>query len=170
MDHRVPAGSDPNSPLTQRTDAATGLGPVSSASLSGQRIGRFHIYRTIGSGGTSTVYQAFDTVENRAIALKVMHPNSDEVARRRFQVETQIASRLRHPNIVQTYQVGMFTEHDVGYIAMELVFGDTLADLLRNVNQLNFAEACCFLAPIAKALEYAHRGNLVHRDVKPSNI
>ncbi len=170
MDHRLPAGSDPNSPRTQRTEAATGFSPISPASLSGQRIGRFHIYRTIGSGGTSTVYQAFDTVENRAIALKVMHPNSDEVARRRFQVETQIASMLRHPHIVQTYQVGMFTEHDVGYIAMELVFGDTLAALLREVNQLNFAEACCFLAPIAGALEYAHRENLVHRDVKPSNI
>ncbi len=141
-----------------------------SGTLSGQRIGRFHIYRTIGSGGASTVYQAFDTVENRAIALKVMHSHSDEVARQRFQIETQIASRLQHPHIVQTYQVGMFTEHNVGYIAMELVFGDTLADLLRDVNQLNFAEACSFLAPIAQALDYAHSERLVHRDVKPNNI
>ncbi len=138
--------------------------------LSGQRIGRFHIYRPIGSGGASTVYQAFDTVENRAIALKVMHAHADEVARRRFQIETQIASRLQHSHIVQTYQVGTFTEHDVGYIAMELVLGDTLADLLRDVNQLNFAETCAFLAPIAEALAYAHSEKLVHRDVKPSNI
>ncbi len=138
--------------------------------LSGQRIGRFHIYRPIGSGGASTVYQAFDTVEDRAIALKVMHAHADEVARQRFQIETQIASRLQHSHIVQTYQVGTFTEHDVGYIAMELVFGDTLADLLRDVNQLNFAETCAFLAPIAEALAYAHSEKLVHRDVKPSNI
>lgn len=171
MDQWQPIGNSPGSPSFQNTPIfGPGRNTSGSGSLSGQRIGRFHIYRTIGSGGTSTVYQAFDTVENRAIALKVMHPNSDEVARRRFQVETQIASRLQHPHIVQTYQVGMFTEHNVGYIAMELVFGDTLADLLRDVNQLNFAEACCFLAPIAEALEYAHREKLVHRDVKPSNI
>ena len=171
MDHRL------HTENTHSTSPAPGFPSVGAsrriadaASLSGQRIGRFHIYRTIGSGGASTVYQAFDTVENRAIALKVMHPHSDEVARRRFQIETQIASRLQHPHIVQTYQVGMFTEHDVGYIAMELVFGDTLADLLRDVHQLNFAEACCFLTPIAEALDYAHSEQLVHRDVKPSNI
>lgn len=146
------------------------LNTTGPGALSGQRLGRFHIYRPIGSGGASTVYQAFDTVDARAIALKVMHPHSDEVARRRFHAETQIASRLQHPNIVQTFQVGSFTDLEVGYIAMELVYGDTLADLLRSANQLNFAEACILLAPIAEALDYAHRENLVHRDVKPSNV
>ncbi len=171
MDHRLFAGNPHRtSPVPGFAAAGGGRRPADAAALSGQRIGRFHIYRTIGSGGTSIVYQAFDTVENRAIALKVMHPHSDAAARRRFQIETQIASRLQHPHIVQTYQVGLFTEYDVGYIAMELVFGDTLADLLREVHQLNFAEACCFLAPIAEALDYAHREKLVHRDVKPSNI
>ncbi len=139
-------------------------------SFVGHRIGRFHISRKIGSGGASTVYQAYDAVDAHSVALKVMLPGSDEIARQRFQYETLIASRLRHPNIVQTYQVGNFTEYDVGYIAMELVYGDTLEGLLKKVPQLNFVEACCLLAPIARALAYAHNEDLVHRDVKPSNI
>ena len=139
-------------------------------SLVGHRIGRFHISRKIGSGGASTVYQAYDAVDAHSVALKVMLPGSDEIARRRFQHETVIASRLTHPNIVKTFQVGNFAEFNVGYIAMELVYGDTLEGLLKKVPQLNFAEACCLLGPVARALAYAHRENLVHRDVKPSNV
>lgn len=141
-----------------------------SPALVGQRIGRFHITRRIGRGGGSTVFQAYDAVAARDVAVKVMLPGADAVARQRFRNETDIASRLQHPNIVQTYQVGEFAEHDVGYIAMELVYGDTLADLVRKTHQISFVEACCLLAPIAQALAYAHAEKLVHRDVKPSNI
>ena len=139
-------------------------------SFVGQRIGRFHISRQIGSGGASTVYQAYDAVSARSVALKVMLPSSDETVQQRFRQEIQIASRLSHPNIVQTYQVGEFTEFNAGYLAMELVYGETLESLVRRVGQLNFAEVCALLAPIARALDYAHREQLVHRDVKPSNI
>lgn len=139
-------------------------------SFIGQRIGRFHISRQIGSGGASTVYQAYDAVNARSVALKVMLPSSDETAQQRFRQEIQIASRLSHPNIVQTYQVGEFTEFNAGYLAMELVYGETLESMVRRVGQLNFAEVCVLLAPIARALDYAHREQLVHRDVKPSNI
>ena len=139
-------------------------------SFVGQRIGRFHISRQIGSGGASTVYQAYDAVNARSVALKVMLPSSDETVQQRFRQEIQIASRLSHPNIVQTYQVGEFTEFNAGYLAMELVYGETLESLVRRVDQLNFSEVCVLLAPIARALDYAHREHLVHRDVKPSNI
>ncbi len=139
-------------------------------SFVGQRIGRFHISRQIGSGGASTVYQAYDAVNARSVALKVMLPSSDETVQQRFRQEIQIASRLSHPNIVQTYQVGEFTEFNAGYLAMELVYGETLESMVRRVGQLNFAEVCVLLAPIARALDYAHREQLVHRDVKPSNI
>ncbi|MXZ42270.1 MAG: protein kinase [Caldilineaceae bacterium SB0666_bin_21] len=139
-------------------------------SFVGQRIGRFHISRQIGSGGASTVYQAYDAVNARSVALKVMLPSSDETVQQRFRQEIQIASRLSHPNIVQTYQVGEFTEFNAGYLAMELVYGETLESLVRRVGQLNFSEVCVLLAPIARALDYAHREHLVHRDVKPSNI
>ena len=139
-------------------------------SFVGQRIGRFHISRQIGSGGASTVYQAYDAVNARSVALKVMLPSSDETVQQRFRQEIQIASRLSHPNIVQTYQVGEFTEFNAGYLAMELVYGETLESMVRRLGQLNFAEVCVLLAPIARALDYAHREQLVHRDVKPSNI
>ncbi len=139
-------------------------------SFVGQRIGRFHISRQIGSGGASTVYQAYDAVNARSVALKVMLPSSDETVQQRFRQEIQIASRLSHPNIVQTYQVGEFAEFNAGYLAMELVYGETLESMVRRVGQLNFAEVCVLLAPIARALDYAHREQLVHRDVKPSNI
>lgn len=143
----------------------TGTGP-----FAGQRIGRFHISREIGSGGASTVYQAFDAVDERDVALKVMHPGADAVARQRFRQEMEIVSHLQHPHIVHTYQVGEFTEHRVGYIAMELVHGETLATLARKKYRFSYKDACTILVPVASALAYAHEEKLVHRDVKPSNI
>ncbi len=166
----LPSGENAPSRSARMPPSALPGSPQSSSSLVGHRIGRFHISRKIGSGGAAIVYQAYDAVDAHSVALKVMLPGSDAIARQRFQHETLIASRLTHPNIVQTYQVGNFTEYDAGYIAMELVYGDTLEGLLKQVPQLNFVEACCLLAPIARALTYAHKENLVHRDVKPSNI
>lgn len=138
--------------------------------LTGQRIGRYLVGRKLGSGGASTVYQAYDQVRGRSVALKVLLPGADEVSRSRFRQEAQTAATLRHPHIVETLQVGDSPNDGVAYIAMELVEGESLGHLLDRRGQLHPEESCNLLEPVARALAYAHNRGLVHRDVKPSNI
>jgi serine/threonine-protein kinase len=138
--------------------------------LTGQRIGRYLVGRKLGSGGASTVYQAYDQVRGRSVALKVLLPGADEVTRSRFRQEAQTASTLRHPHIVETLQVGDSPSDGVAYIAMELVEGESLGHLLDRRGQLHPEESCNLLEPVARALAYAHNRGLIHRDVKPSNI
>ena len=74
--------------------------------LAGQRLGRFQLGRRLGSGGAASVYQAYDLVQGRTVALKVLLPGADAVSHSRFRQEAQMASVLNHPHIVQTLQVG----------------------------------------------------------------
>ncbi len=138
--------------------------------LTGQRIGRYLVGRRLGSGGAATVYQAYDQVRGRSVALKVLMPSADEITRSRFRQEAQTAGTLRHPHIVETVQVGESAADGVAYIAMELVEGESLSHWLDRRGQLHPEESCNLLEPVARALAYAHNLGIVHRDVKPSNI
>ena len=134
------------------------------------QIGRFLVGKRLGSGGAASVYQAYDQIQERVVALKILLPGADAAVRSRFQQEAHTVARLRHPHIVQTFQVGDAAGEGSAYIAMELVDGDSLAQLLKRRGRLSVAESCNLLAPIARALHYAHQQDIVHRDVKPSNI
>jgi eukaryotic-like serine/threonine-protein kinase len=138
--------------------------------LTGQRVGRYMVGRRLGSGGAATVYQAYDQVRGRSVALKVLLAGADDVTRTRFRQEAHTAGALRHPHIVETLQVGDSPADGVAYIAMDLVEGESLGDLLDRRGQLHPEESCNLLEPIARALAYAHSQGIVHRDVKPSNI
>ncbi len=107
---------------------------------------------------------------DRLVALKVLLQGGDETTRERFRREARTAAMLEHPNIVRTYQVGRVAESGLSFIAMELVNGPSLAELLERVPVMGAADAAAFLEPIARALAYAHERGVIHRDVKPSNI
>ena len=141
-----------------------------TANLTGRQIGRYLIGRRLGSGGAAAVYQAYDQVQGRSVALKVLLPGADETTRSRFRQEARTAGALRHPNIVTTLQVGDAPGDGVAYIAMELIEGESLARLLEQRGLLQPEESCNLLTPIARALAHAHRAGVIHRDVKPSNI
>lgn len=138
--------------------------------LTGEQIGRYLIGRRLGSGGAATVYQAYDQVQGRSVALKVLLPGADSVSRSRFRQEAHMAGALRHPNIVATIQVGDAPSDGIAYIAMDLVEGESLSSLLEGRVRLRPEESCNLLEPIARALAYAHSAGVIHRDVKPSNI
>ncbi len=138
--------------------------------LTGRQIGRYLVGDRLGSGGTASVYRAYDQIRERTVALKILSHGADDAMRSRFQMEARTVASLRHPHIVQTLQVGNATGDGAAYIAMELVDGDSLDQLLKRRGRLSVAECCNLLAPIARALDYAHQQEIIHRDVKPSNI
>ncbi len=152
----------------------TGSGDESSgaglSNLAGKQIGRYLIGQQLGSGGAATVYRAYDQVQGITVALKLLLPGADEKAYDRFRREATLAGALRHPHIVRILQIGIAPKGEVAYIAMELVEGESLSDLLSMRGRLRPEETANVLEPIARALAYAHRQGVVHRDVKPGNI
>lgn len=134
------------------------------------RIGRYLIDGTIGEGAMANVYRAHDPSIDRPIAIKVLKPefrNNAEISRR-FLSESRAAGMLSHANIVTIYDVGEVDS--VAYIAMELVHGRPLDELLGESGRLTPERAASLGAQIADALAYAHAQGVVHRDIKPSNI
>jgi len=134
------------------------------------RVGRYQIRERIGQGAMASVYKAYDPEIDRTIAVKLLHPEfcEDDSYRTRFVREAKGAGVLSHPNIVTVFDVG---EHKgQPYIAMELVEGLPLSDLLREKKPLETKLAVDVGIQLAKALDYAHKKGIVHRDVKPGNI
>jgi Tol biopolymer transport system component len=133
------------------------------------RVGRFAIGARLGSGGMGIVYDAVDERLGRRVALKVLHPASaqDEEQRRRLLWDARAASALSHPNIVCVYEAG--TVDDVDYVAMELLSGTTLANIIVR-QSADRASMLGYAVQIASALEAAHAMGIVHRDLKPSNV
>lgn len=117
----------------------------------------------------ATVYEGFDTVLRRRVAIKVLRPQfaADEEFVKRFYVEAQHAAKLSHPNVVSIYDVGH--EDETYFIVMELVDGATLAEMIES-GPLPEAVAIDFAAQVCNGLSYAHRQGLLHRDIKPANV
>jgi serine/threonine-protein kinase len=129
---------------------------------------RYRIQDQIGDGGMATVYRAFDTVLQRAVALKVLGSQVEPQLKERFQAEAQAVAKLNHPNIINVYDVGEMDGSP--YIVMEYVDGITLKELIQEWNNLPASEALGIVKQIGSALSYAHRKGIIHCDVKPHNI
>src|SRR4051812_23285711 len=132
--------------------------------------GRYRALRRLGSGGMAEVWCAEDEVLGRRVALKLLGSRFGEDAefRERFRREAQAAAGLQHPNIV-----GIFDRAEwdgTPYIAMELVDGRTLKELVAERGPLAPGIAIDLTEQILRALAYAHRRGIVHRDVKPQNV
>jgi serine/threonine-protein kinase len=130
----------------------------------------YRIEELIGQGGMGVVYRAYDLRLKRTVALKLIVPELalDERFHARFARETELAMSLEHPNVVPVYDAG-----DVDgrfYLAMRLVEGTDLGALLRAEGALDPARAFAICSQVANALDAAHGKDLVHRDVKPSNV
>ncbi len=141
---------------------------------------RFEILRFLGEGGMGQVYEALDTELGQRVALKTIHPDiaSDPTVLLRFKQEVQLTRRVTHINICRTFDLERHTSppdstglrNEITFLTMELLQGETLADLLRRKGRLETNEALPLAEQMAEALGAAHDAGVVHRDFKPSNV
>jgi len=135
-------------------------------------LGRYKIIAEIGQGAMGVVYKAVDPIIDRTVAIKTINLNLSrqelEEYEARFQQEIKAAGRLNHPNIVTIYDVGKTDQ--VAYMAMEFLEGSELKDIIASGQLLSTEQVVDIIAQVADGLWFAHRQDIVHRDVKPSNI
>ena len=131
---------------------------------------RYEILKSIGEGGMANVYLAWDTILEREVAVKILRGDlsDDEKFIRRFQREANSASSLRHPNVVEMYDVG----EDQGryFIVMEYVAGRTLKGLIKKRGALNLSESIDIMLQLTSGIACAHDSYIIHRDIKPQNV
>jgi serine/threonine-protein kinase len=138
--------------------------------LIGKTIGPYVLLEKMGAGGMASVYRAQNLQgDPPEVAVKIMpvHLAANDTFFQRFEREARMATQLQHPHILPVYQIG---EHEgMPFIAMKLVEGGTLADLIRQ-GPLDVRQCARIMAQIAAALDYAHSQGVIHRDLKPENI
>jgi tetratricopeptide (TPR) repeat protein len=153
---------------------ATGTVVVDNPGLEKPTLGRYRLERELGRGAMGVVYLGSDPKIDRPVAIKTLALTEEfegkalAEARQRFLREAAAVGRLDHPNIVAVHDVG--EEHDLAYIAMDYVAGQSLDTWIEPGRLLPVREVLEICAQVAEALDYAHRRKVVHRDIKPGNI
>jgi serine/threonine-protein kinase len=138
-----------------------------------KKLGKYEIRRELGQGAMGVVYEGFDPMIGRRVALKTVRRDRLDRAEveeilARFKREAQAAGRLNHPNIVQIYEYG--EDDGTAFIAMEFVEGRELKDHFDANERFPLAEIVRIMSQLLDALDYSHRNGVVHRDIKPANI
>lgn len=144
---------------------------MSSALKNGELLeGRYRIEQKLGEGSYGAVYLAKDLDLDRQLAIKVLSAGGfDQETIKRFEREARMLSELLHPNIVRVFRMG-YLKGKIPFLAMELVDGISLRDLLRREKNLNCQDALLIMKQLSGALGHAHAARILHRDLKPENI
>lgn len=131
---------------------------------------RYKIEKKVGAGGMSVVFCAYDTVEKRKVAIKMLRDDiaNDKDSLKRFVNESRAVAMLSHPNIISIYNISIETE--IKYLVMEYIEGISLRTYMDKRKTLSFEEVVSYSEQILAALEHAHSKGVVHRDIKPQNI
>lgn len=142
-------------------------------SWAGKTLGHFKLLRLLGEGAMGIVIQAEDTGLRRLVALKVLRKQlstgeKGKKAIEQFLREARAAAALEHPNIVRVYEINQHA--DWWYIAMEMVEGNSLQEIIKATGSLPATRACSIIADAAQGLQAAHEQGMIHRDIKPGNI
>lgn len=140
--------------------------------LTGRRLDGFEIIEPIGQGGMAVVYRAYQASVKRDVALKVIYlkarTDTDDDFRARFEQEAEVIARLEHIHILPVYSYGI--QDDLAYIAMRILRGGSIADMLTDRNPLPLERTVELFNQFALGLAHAHSRGVIHRDLKPSNI
>lgn len=131
---------------------------------------RYEIQELIGVGGMAVVYRAYDIIEDKIVAIKILKDEflGNKEFIRRFKNESKAIAVLSHPNIVKVYDVSFGTK--IQYIVMEYIDGITLKEFISQQKIINWTDAVHFIHQILSALQHAHSKGVIHRDIKPQNI
>lgn len=132
---------------------------------------RYQILEKLASGATSTVYKARHLLLENLVALKVLHSDRfvDASHLKRFELEMKTLSQIDHPHIAKIYGSG-YTKDGLPFIAMELIDGNSLEQLIEQNARIQALQACQLFIQVADAMAYLHARNILHRDLKPGNI
>ncbi|MHC5006899.1 MAG: serine/threonine protein kinase [Planctomycetota bacterium] len=165
---------DPQQPsdATRRQPSAP-TSDMESPPRSLRQIGHYHVKRVIGTGGMGTVYEAVQEHPRRTVALKVMRPGiASRSALHRFEYESQILARLRHPNIAQVFEAGTHEEAGgiVPYFVLEYIPNARSITEYAREKGLSSRQRLELFAKVCDAVHHGHRKGIIHRDLKPANI
>ncbi len=146
---------------------------VSAVNPHPTKLGKYDIVRVVGAGAMGVVYEGFDPVIERTVAIKTIRkdaldPEDAEEHSRRFLIEARAAGKLNHPNIVAVYDFG--DEQGQSYLVMEYVEGKELKSYFDAKHAFSAAETLRLVSELLDALGYSHRQGVIHRDVKPANL
>ena len=154
-----------------------GSGAIQDSSAYDSLIGRtiannFRLVKRIGAGAMGRVYQAEQLSLGKMVAIKILRHElmADEKLVRRFELEARTASAVSHPNLIETFDCGRDLKLDLAYIAMELLPGPDLAQVIAREAPLALQRSARIMDQVLAALEEAHGAGIVHRDLKPGNI
>jgi len=140
---------------------------------SGQTIaGKYRLNQLVGKGGMASVWSATNVFTEREFAIKIMLPSVARTpeAARRFMMEAKASARINHPNIIEIIDVGQ-AENGALFLVMELLSGVSLETALQRQNPpMTIYDFCLLMLDVGRALAAAHRSNVIHRDLKPTNI